>query len=543
MPGPVGAGRAEQARGEPEHGGRGRKGREPGGPEQPAPEDGDREPDGRAQGDHTPDAHPQDRDTRDRRDRTGGEVRVGRVVGPLLVAGLTYATAQTTIVPALPEIQRATHSSASAGAWVVTGFFVSSAALTVIAGRLGDMFGKRRVLLVILALFGIGAGGAAAFGGSIGAIVAGRVVMGAAGGVFPLAYALIGDWLPRDRAAFGMGLISSMYGLGGAVGLPLGGLIADRFGHRGLFLLTVVMTAIALVMVLALVPSRPAPARAADADAGVRPARLRDVDWWGAALLGTGLGAPLIAISRGGSWGWTAPLTLAFWAVGGVALVTLFAVEARVRAPLIHLPTMALRNVWVANAVAFLVTFGQSMSFLLVPQLAQLPEGTGLGADVLESGLYLLPASITVLFTGPLTGALVPRLGLRVPLVVGPLTTVAGLGVLAFGGPHPAVLLTGCALVGVGGGAAFAVFPMLIEDAVPAHRRGAANGVNTIMRHVSMALSAQVAAAVLVAATPAGSTFPDGSAFTTDFLVGAIIGGLALAVVPAVARRAAPARV
>lgn len=502
VPGPAGAERAEQAErtdGQQDNGGRGPRGR-----------------DGRAE-----------------------RARVARVVGPLLVAGLTYAAAQTTIVPALPEIQRATHSSPSAGAWVVTGFFVSSAALTVIAGRLGDMFGKRRLLLIILALFGIGAAVAAAFGGSIAAIVAGRVVMGAAGGVFPLAYALIGDWLPRDRAAFGMGLISSMYGLGGAVGLPLGGLIADRFGHRGLFLLTVIMTVVALGMVLAFIPPGPAPERAAGPD--VASARLRDVDWTGAVLLGVGLGAPLIGISRGGSWGWSAPLTLTCFVVGVLALTALFAVEARVRSPLIHLPTMALRNVWVANAVAFLVTFGQSMSFLLVPQLAQLPEGTGLGAGVMESGMYLLPASITVLFVGPLTGALIPRLGLRFPLIVGPLTTVAGLGVLAFGGAHPAVLLIGCALVGIGGGAAFAVFPMLIEDAVPAERRGAANGVNTIMRHVSMALSAQVAAAVLVAATPAGSASPDGSAFTTDFVVGAIIGALALAVVPAVGHRATTA--
>lgn len=455
---------------------------------------------------------------------TEPRIRPARVIAPLLAAGLTYACSQTTIVPALPEIQRATHSSPSAGAWVVTGFFVSSAALTVIAGRLGDLFGKRRVLIAILALFGIGAAVSATFADSIAAVIAGRVVMGAAGGVFPLAYALIGDWLPRDRAAFGMGLISSMYGLGGAVGLPLGGLIADRFGHRGLFLLTVLMTAVSLGLVAGLVPR------------GHTPTQGR-IDWTGAILLAVGLGTPLVAISRGGSWGWTAPATLGCFAVGVLSLSALYAVEKRVRSPLIHLPTMGLRNVWVANAVAFLVTFGQSMSFVLVPQLAQLPEGTGLGAGVLESGMYLLPASITTLFTGPLIGALIPRLGVRFPLVAGPITTVIGLAMLGLGGPDPLALLLGSALVGVGGGAAFAVFPVLIEDAVPAERRGAANGVNTIMRHVSMALSAQVGAAVLVAATPLGSSYPTGSAFTTDFLAGAVIAALALGVVPAVARR------
>lgn len=454
-------------------------------------------------------------------------VRPARVIAPLLAAGLTYSCSQTTIIPALPEIQRATHSSPSAGAWVVTGFFVSSAALTVIAGRLGDLYGKRRVLLAILAIFGAGAAVATVFGSSIAAVIAGRVVMGAAGGVFPLAYALIGDWLPRDRASFGMGLISSMYGLGGAVGLPLGGLIADRFGHRGLFLLTVLMTAAAIALVAAFVPRGHIPADG-------------HIDWLGATLLATGLGPPLVAISRGAAWGWSSPPVLGCFAVGVLALVALFAVEARVRSPLIHLPTMGLRNVWVANAVAFLVTFGQSMSFVLVPQLVQLPAGTGLGAGVLESGMYLLPASITTLFTGPLIGALIPRFGVRLPLIIGPLTTVAGLTTLGLGGAHPVPLLIGSALVGVGGGSAFAVFPVLIEDAVSPERRGAANGINTIMRHVSMGLSAQVGAAVLVAATPAGSGHPTGSAFTTDFLAGALVAAFALAVVPMVARRTRP---
>lgn len=452
-------------------------------------------------------------------------VRPARLIAPLLAAGLTYSCSQTLIIPALPEIERATHSSPSAGAWVVTGFFVSSAALTVIAGRLGDLYGKRRVLMAILALFGIGAAVCAVFGDSIAAVIAGRVVMGAAGGVFPLAYALIGDWLPRDRAAFGMGLISSMFGLGGAVGLPVGGLIAASFGPRGLFVLTVLMTVVAVSLVAALVPRGHTPAPG-------------HIDWLGAILLAVGLGAPLIAISRGGAWGWTAPPTLVCWAVGVLGLVALFLVERRARSPLIHLPTMGLRNVWVANAVAFLVTFGQSMSFVLVPQLAQLPAGTGLGAGVLQAGLYLLPASVTTLVTGPLIGALIPRFGVRLPLIAGPLTTVAGLVFLGLGGADSVPLLAGSALVGIGGGAAFAVFPVLIEDAVAPDRRGAANGVNTIMRHVSMGLSAQVGAAVLVAATPAGSAYPTGSAFTTDFLTGAIVAAFALAVVPVVARRA-----
>lgn len=449
-------------------------------------------------------------------------IRSGRIIAPLLAAGLTYATSQTSIVPALPSIQRTMDASTSQGAWIITGFFVSSAALTVIAGRLGDMFGKRRVMLTILGLFGIGAL-ICALASSVTMVIAGRVVMGAAGGVFPLAYSLLGDQLPRDRAAFGMGVISSAFGLGGALGLPVGGLITDRFGHEGLFLLTVLMSALSLGTVALLVPESTERARG-------------HIDWPGALLITVGLGAPLVAISRGPDWGWSAPATIGSLAVGAAALAGLIAVERRSAHPLIHLPVMALRNVWISNSVAFLVTFGQAMAFLLVPQIAQLPtaSGVGLGMDVMRAGLFLLPASMATLVFGPVAGALIPRYGLRPPIVAGSLTTATGLLVLAAFPANPAGMLIGSAGMGIGAGATFATLPVLINDAVPPAQRGAANGVNTIVRHVSVAISAQIAAMVLVVSTPAGSPYPAGSGYVTDFLLGAVICGLALVVVPAV---------
>lgn len=449
-------------------------------------------------------------------------IRAARIIAPLLAAGLTYATSQTSIVPALPNIQRTMDASTSQAAWVITGFFVSSAALTVIAGRLGDMFGKRRVLLTILSLFGIGAL-VCAVANSVTMVIVGRVIMGAAGGVFPLAYSLLSDQLPRDRAAFGMGLISSAFGLGGALGMPTGGLITDRFGHSGLFWLTVLMTVVAVATVALLVPETAARARG-------------HVDWPGAILIALGLGAPLTAISRGPDWGWSAPATVGLLAGGTAALAALILVERRSAYPLIHLREMALRNVWTANAVAFLVTFGQGMSFLLIPQIAQLPTASdiGLGAGALQAGLFLLPASLTTLVFGPLTGGLIPRFGLRLPVVLGSLTTAMGLVVLAAFAASPMGLLIGSGTMGIGAGMTFAVLPVLINDAVPPARRGGANGVNTIVRHVAIAISAQVAAVVLVVSTPAGSPYPTGSAYAVDFLIGALVGGLALAVVPAV---------
>ncbi|GAB3213644.1 hypothetical protein GCM10027294_47010 [Marinactinospora endophytica] len=448
-----------------------------------------------------------------------------RVIAPLVFAGLTYAVAQTTIVPVIPQIQAATGAGPGAAAWVVTGFFVSSAALTVVAGKLGDIFGKKRVLLGVLGLFAVGAV-VAAVGSSLGAVVAGRVIMGAAGGVFPLSFAILGQSLPRPRAAFGMGLISSMFGLGGALGLPLGGLVAERLGHQGLFWGTAAMTLVAIAAIALFVPEP-------GARGGGR------VDWTGALLLAVALGAPLTAISRAEAWGWTSPPTLALLGCGVMALAALVVVERRVREPLIDLALMGRRNVWVANVVAVLVTVGQSSAFLLVPQIVQLPadSGVGLGVGASAAGLYLLPAALTSMVAGPLTGRAVARFGVRPLLLVGALASGAGLLVLAVGGAHPMVVVSGGALLGLGGGVAFAVLPVLISDAVPAADLGAANGVNTIVRHVSMAVATQVSAMVLALATPQGATSPAAWGFALVFAAGALLGLTAMALVPLVRRR------
>ncbi|GAA3742570.1 MFS family permease [Spinactinospora alkalitolerans] len=448
-----------------------------------------------------------------------------RVIAPLVFGGLTYAVAQTTIVPVVPQIQAATGADAGDVTWVITGFFVSSAALTVVAGRLGDLFGKKPVLLAVLALFGVGSV-VAAVGGSLGAVVAGRVIMGTAGGVFPLSFAILGQHLPRDRAAFGMGLISSMFGLGGALGLPVGGLVADHLGYQGLFWGTAGMTVVSLVGIAVFVP-------------GTLGSGSGRVDWGGALLLAASLGGMLTAISKGADWGWASAPVLGLFGAGVLALVVLVLVEQRIRDPLIDLALMRRRNVWVANLTACLVTVGQATSFLLIPQVVQMPAegGVGLGVGVSQAGLFMLPAAIATMLAGPLTGRAVARFGMRPPLVVGAVATAAGLVVLAAGGAQPVAILVGAAVMGIGGGTAFAVLPMLISEAVPVRDLGAANGVNTIVRHISMAVAAQVAAAVLVLGTPAGELYPVRGAFVADFGVSALLGVLALLLVPLVRAR------
>lgn len=439
-----------------------------------------------------------------------------RVVAPLVLAAFAYATAQTTIVPVVPYVQQTTGSSPSQVAWLVTGFFVSSAGLTVLAGRLGDLFGRKRVLCAVLAVFVAGAA-LAAVGDSLAPIVAGRVVMGAAGGVFPLAYSILGAQLPRGRAALGMGMISAMFGVGGALGLPLGGLLASSFGHRGLFGATAAVALLALLAVACLVP----------ADRGTRGG---GVDWLGSILLSVALGGPLVAVSRAEEWGWDGPWTLGLLAGGTVAFALLLVVENRVAQPLVDLAVLRQRDVWAANLVTFLVSAGQGTMFFLIPQAVQLPEssGAGLGVGVDRAGLFLLPTALLSTVAGPVTGRLVARFGTRPPLFFGAAAGGCGLALLAAGGGQPELLVLGGAVVGLSGGVIYTALPALLADAVPLDQLGGANGVNTIVRHVSMATVAQLAAAVLVLGTPRGAPYPQEWAFTLSYTVSAVLSVLSL---------------
>ena len=158
----------------------------------------------------------------------------GLTFAVLALAGASFALLQSLVAPALPEIQRDLHASATAVAWVLTGYLLSASVLTPIIGRLGDMFGKEHTLVVSLAVLGAGTL-LAALANSIGVLILARVIQGAGGAIFPLAFGIIRDEFPRERVAHGIALISAILGIGGGLGIVLAGPIVDAFDYHWLF--------------------------------------------------------------------------------------------------------------------------------------------------------------------------------------------------------------------------------------------------------------------------------------------------------------------
>jgi EmrB/QacA subfamily drug resistance transporter len=433
----------------------------------------------------------------------------GVTLGALVIGALAYALSQTLVAPALPEIQRELHTTTTAVTFVLTGYLLSASVATPVVGRLGDMFGKERMLVATMSVFALGSL-VAALSHSIELLIAGRVIQGVGGAVFPLSFGIIRDEFPRERVATGIGLISATFGIGGGVGLVLSGLIVDNLSYEWLFWLGLVVIAIAIVATHLFVPESPIKV----------PAK---IDWGGAALLSAGLIALLVAVSEGNAWGWGSARVLGLLAAAVVLLSVWARFEQRVPQPLVDMNMMRARAVFTTNLTGLLVGFGMFGSFILIPQFVQMPPsaGFGFGATVTQAGLFLLPSTVVMLVAGPFAGWLGGRFGSKLPLVLGTLIGAVSFVWLAAAHDERWMIYVGVALLGFGIGFSFAAMANLIVEAVDQTQTGVATGMNTIMRTIGGALGGQIAASIVAGHIAAGG-LPVESGFTTAFVMSAL---------------------
>ncbi len=436
----------------------------------------------------------------------------------LSLGALVYAVLSSAVIPALPTIQRSLQASETGVTWLLTGFLLSASVGTAIIGKLGDMYGKQRLLVWTLVTLAAGTL-LAGLAGSLPVLLAGRVVQGVAGGIFPLSFGIVRDEFPADRVAGSIGLMSAILGVGGGLGLVVGGLIDQHLSWHWLFWLPLPAMVLAAVCTWRYIP-----------ESQVRsPGR---VNWAAAALMTTGMCCVLIAIAQTTAWGWIALPTLALLTAGLAVCALWILVELRSRNPLIDMTMMRVRGVWTANLAAFLLGAGLYAWFLLLPQLAQLPVSTGFGygASVVAAGLYLLPCALGMGVLGSLAGRVERRFGSRRALIAGAAVSAAACGWLALSSGHPYDMLLCSTLLGVGLGLAFAALGNLIVQAVPASQTGVASGMNTVLRTLGGALGGGLAATFVAANVADG--WPTLAGFTRTFamaalfLVGCMIAGL-----------------
>jgi EmrB/QacA subfamily drug resistance transporter len=430
----------------------------------------------------------------------------GLTFAVLAIAGTSFSLLQSLVAPALPNLERALHTSENSVSWVLTSYLLSASVATPVIGRLGDMYGKKRLLLIILTLLSVGTL-VSALASSLPLMLVGRVIQGAAGGIFPLAFGIIRDEFPRERVAGAIGLVSALLGVGGGAGVVLAGPIVDHLSFHYLFWLPLIPVVGATVLTHFLIPESP-----------LRVAGR--VNWTGAALMSAGLAAVLVAVSETATWHWLSWKTLVVIGAGLVLLSLWVRSEARAETPLVDMRMMRIRGVWTTNTVALLLGFGMYASFILVPQFVETPirAGYGFGSSVTQAGLFLVPTTIALLIVGAQTGRLENLFGSKPPLLAGAGLAMASFLLLTFARDERWEFYVSGALLGSGIGLAFGAMANLIIENVGPTQTGVATGMNTVTRTVGGGFGGAVTASIL-AASVGVSGYPTGHAYSAAFLL------------------------
>ncbi|MGW1204579.1 MFS transporter [Streptomyces cyaneofuscatus] len=453
----------------------------------------------------------------------------GSIVGILAFAGIVAALTQTLVVPLIAQLPTLFDTSASNASWVITATLLAAAVSTPVAGRLGDMYGKRRMLLVSLVPLILGSV-VCALSSSVIPMIAGRGLQGLGMGVVPLGISLLRDVVPAEKLGPSIAIMSASMGVGGALGLPFAAAIAENTSWRVLFWVVAVLALAVGALILALVPGD----RPADRPAGTSSR----FDLPGAIGLGAALIALLLAVSKGADWGWGSATTLTLFAAALVLLPAWGWWELRLRDPLVDLRVTARPQVLMTNTASVLVGFAMYAQSLVVPQLLQLPEATGygLGRSMLAMGLWMAPAGLMMMAMSPVGAKLSAAKGPKVTLAVGSLLIAAGYGlsVPLIGSGSPWSLLIVTLVCNSGVGFAYGAMPALIMSAVPQSETASANSFNALMRSIGTSFAAAVIGVVLARMTTdfGGVPLASENGFRVAMLIGCGV-GLAAAVVAA----------
>ncbi|HVW18809.1 MAG TPA: MFS transporter [Solirubrobacteraceae bacterium] len=434
----------------------------------------------------------------------------------LVIGGVAYSLVQSLVVPALPEFEKQLHASTSSVSWLFTAYLLSASVATPILGRLGDMYGKEHVL--VWTLVGLAAGSIlCALSTSLVPMIVGRLIQGAGGGIFPLAFGIIRDEFPRAKVAGGIGFMSSLLGVGGGLGLVLAGPIMDNLDYHWLYWIPLIPTAFAALATWRWVPESPVKT----------PGR---INWIGAALMSAGLIIILVVITQTTDWGWGSARTLGGLTLGLAILAVWIVQELSVDEPLVDMRIMRIHAVWTTNLAALLVGVGMYASFEVIPQYVQEPASTGygFGASLIGSGLFLLPCTVLMVTVGQFSGAFTRRFGSKQLLVAGCAASAAAFVLLLAARSEPWQVYLAAGLLGIGTAFAFASLGNLIVEAVDQHHTGVASGMNTVMRTLGGAFGAQVCATFLSGDLVGGH--PSNHAFGLSFLTCTIaVGGAVVA--------------
>ncbi|MFF9671258.1 MFS transporter [Streptomyces eurythermus] len=447
-------------------------------------------------------------------------IRVGKAaVGALGTLAVATGALESVVSPTLPLLQRELHMSPAEGALLSIVLLITGALVTPVAGRLGDRYGGKRVLIRLMAV--VSAGGlVSALAPNLPVLLLGQVLQGAMVGALPLSFILVRAHLPEGASKVAIGVVSGLFVGGGMAGTLSAGPVAEGLSRHWMFALPTIAVIGATTLVNGLMPHDP-PGRSETAG----------VDWPGLALLSGTLVTLMLVLALAPDVG-SQPLLLGALVVVLAAFVTAWiAVERRTASPMVDPRMLARPAIWQSCVLTFVICVGTSMAVYLVPQLFAVPSHAyGFGAGATEIGFYLLPGAVAASLAGPISGMGVRRLGSRTVVSAGIVIMAAALTALAAAHSEIWHLVIGKMLIALANGLCVTAMVTSTATSVDRSDTGIATSLVLVTRVIGFAVGAQLGGALLTAGTPSGSDVPAESAFVTGFVTAGAVTALSLLV-------------
>jgi MFS family permease len=448
--------------------------------------------------------------------------------------------AETMLIPAIPDLIKDFHVSYSMSSWILTAYLVAGAVMTPIAGNLSDIYGRKKILLIIMVIYAVGVS-LSAFATNIYFMLVARAIQGIGMSMFPIAFGIVRDVFPREKISIGQGVITSMFASGAVIGLAAGGIIIQNYGWRSTFF-TIIPIAIALLLIIRrfinvdegeqqLQEQEQEPLQKQsklvennnnnnnnnnNLEEGIKnknnensgKKHANQIDVKGAITLAATITLFLLVLTfietTGGSTIATntannnssnsSTTLLPFLIIGGITSFALFViVERRSKYPLVDFRLMLNKAILPANLIIMLVGLSMFMVFQTIPILVRNPGPVGFGEDAISTGKVQLPFAVVLLIFGPTSGFIVSKLGSLKPIILGTcITAAAFIGLLVFHSTellvstNLAILSTGLSLTSVGA-------MNVIILSTPRQFSGITLGMSTLMRIIGAAIGPALA--------------------------------------------------
>ncbi|VVN45359.1 Multidrug resistance protein Stp [Pseudomonas fluorescens] len=431
------------------------------------------------------------------------------MVGIISFAAFSGAMMQSLVVPLLAAFPDLLHTDASTVSWLITGLLLSGAVSNVVFGRLGDIYGKRQMILLCLSFLVVGSL-IGAVTNDIGWLIFARTLQGSAIAVVPLGISCLAEFLTGRTLVRGISLVSAMVGVGASLGFVLSAVVAQYFDWHFLFALSALLGTVALIGVLRVFPYRP----------GLSG---QSFDIVGALGLAIGLCCLLLGISKGYQWGWSSFKTWSFLIAGVLVLAAWFKNQLSKNNPLVDLRIAMRPAILLTNLATILIGFSMYGIVLTQPMVIQLPTalGYGLGLSILAAGLSFIPGGLISLLLPTAASNLSARFGARTTVIFGGLSMALGYLLLIFWHASLFELIFGSIFVAIGTTLCYGTVPMVILANTPGNETGQATGINNLARSIgtSSSIAFSVAVMATVNTTLSSQVYPSEQSITIIYAI------------------------